>query len=104
MKLYYVYILASTQRVLYVGLTSALELRITEHRAKIHPDSFTARYHVSRLVYFEDFTRVEDAIAREKEIKGWRRSKKLALIEGVNPAWEDLAPPGALPPMTRRYR
>lgn len=102
MKLYYVYILASDRRVLYVGVTSSLELRITEHRARVHENSFTARYNVDRLVYFEDFTRAEDAIAREKEIKGWRRSKKVALIERANPEWRDLAPAsGELPPMTR---
>ncbi|HEX8173000.1 MAG TPA: GIY-YIG nuclease family protein [Thermoanaerobaculia bacterium] len=91
MKLYYVYILASIKRVLYIGITSNLDQRLNEHRAHKYPDSFTARYNVTRLVHCEEYTRVEDAIAREKQLKGWRRSKKVALIESGNPAWVDLA-------------
>lgn len=92
MKLYYVYILASIQRVLYIGITSVFEKRLIEHRIKAYPRSFTAQYNVTRLVYYEEFTRVDDAIAREKQLKGWRRSKKVALIERQNPDWNDLAP------------
>ncbi len=92
MKLYYVYILASVQRVLYIGVTGKLEQRISEHRAHTYPDSFTSRYRVTRLVYFEEYTRVDDAIAREKQLKAWRRSKKVALIESLNPDWDELAP------------
>ena len=90
MKLYSVYILASIKRVLYIGITGNFEQRLNEHRAHKYPDSFTARYNVTRLVYFEQFMRVEDALAREKQLKGWRRAKKVALIESVNPSWEDL--------------
>jgi putative endonuclease len=90
MKLYYVYILASITRVLYVGVTGNFEQRLNEHRAHAYPQSFTSQYNVTRLVYFEEYTRVDDAITREKQLKGWRRSKKVRLIESLNPAWEDL--------------
>ena len=92
MRLYYVYILASISRVLYVGVTGTFERRIAEHRAHTYPNSFTARYAITRLVYCEEFTRIEDAIVREKELKGWRRAKKVRLIESLNPEWTDLAP------------
>ena len=91
MKLYYVYFLASVKRVLYIGLTSKFERRLAQHRAHLYPRCFTARYNVTRLVYFEEFMRIEDAIAREKQTKAWRRSKKVALIERTNPEWKDLA-------------
>jgi putative endonuclease len=91
MKLYYVYILASRARVIYVGITSEFETRLAEHQAHKYPKSFTAQYNVTKLVYSEEYTRVEDAIAREKQIKGWRRSKKVALIEQTNPKWTDLS-------------
>ena len=91
MKLYYVYILASASRVLYIGITSKFEQRLSEHRMHTYLNSFTARYNVTRLIYFEEYTRVEDAIAREKQLKGWRRSKKVRLIEQFNPEWADLA-------------
>ena len=91
MKLYYVYILASITRVLYIGITGNFEQRLNEHRAHTYPRSFTSQYNVTRLVYFEEYTRVEDAITREKQLKGWRRSKKVALIEGLNPGWTDLS-------------
>ncbi|HEX6641438.1 MAG TPA: GIY-YIG nuclease family protein [Thermoanaerobaculia bacterium] len=90
MKLYYVYILASMSRVLYVGITGNFEQRLIEHRTKKYPTAFTSQYNVTRLVHFEEYTRVEDAITREKQIKGWRRSKKVALIEAQNPTWVDL--------------
>jgi putative endonuclease len=91
MKLYHVYILASIQRVLYVGVTGEFERRVIEHKTHKYPQSFTAQYNVTRLVYFEEYTRVEDAIAREKQFKRWRRSKKVALIERANPDWTDLS-------------
>ena len=92
MRLYYVYILASINKVLYVGVTGNLEQRLIQHRYPTDPKAFTARYRVNRLIYFEEFTRAVDAIAREKEIKAWRRSKKLALIARLNPEWHELAP------------
>jgi putative endonuclease len=89
MPTYCVYILASRSRCLYVGVTNDLSRRLAEHRAGAV--SFTARYRCSRLVYVDTTFDVRSAIAREKQLKTWRRAKKLALIEGVNPAWEDLA-------------
>jgi len=89
-KKYYVYIMASKSRTLYVGVTNDLERRVTEHKRGLLP-GFTSRYRVSRLVYFEATENVESAIAREKAIKCWRREKKVALIESSNPTWEDLS-------------
>ena len=86
-----VYILASLSRRLYIGVTNDLECRIIQHRAG-RADAFTARYRITRLVYFEQTSDVRAAIAREKQLKGWRREKKLALIESVNAGWLDLAP------------
>jgi putative endonuclease len=87
---YYVYILASISRVLYVGVTNDLERRVYEHKCKLLP-GFTSRYHVDRLVYFAESADVIAAIEYEKRIKGWKRSKKIALIELENPHWRDLS-------------
>jgi putative endonuclease len=89
-KNYCVYILANRSRSLYVGVSSNLERRMIEHRDGL-VSGFTTRYRVFRLVYFETFGDVTSAIAREKEIKGWRREKKIRLIEGTNPTWADLS-------------
>lgn len=89
MRQYYVYILASKTRVLYTGVTNNLERRLFEHKEKIH-SGFTQRYNANRLVYYEATTDVRSAIQREKEIKGWLRRKKIALIESVNPGWKDI--------------
>ena|SRR6266852_2059588 len=89
-KLYQVYILASRSRVLYTGVTGNLRFRLMQHREGAVP-GFTSRYRIHRLVHFEVFRDVRVAIAREKEIKGWRRAKKVALIESRNPTWRDLA-------------
>lgn len=89
-RTYYVYLLASLSRVLYVGVTNNIERRVIEHKEKSVP-GFTARYNVTRLVYYESFDYINDAIAREKEIKHWRREKKIQLIESVNPDWKDLS-------------
>lgn len=89
-RTYWVYILASRSRMLYVGVTNDLQRRIVEHRMRLVP-GFTARYNIDRLVHCEPFADVRDAIPREKEIKGWRREKKIWLIEHGNPTWEDLA-------------
>jgi putative endonuclease len=89
-KLYYVYILASRSRSLYAGVTNNLIHRVSQHRQGL-VTGFTSRYRIHRLVHFETYRDVRAAIAREKEIKGWGRAKKLALIERGNPAWEDLA-------------
>ena len=87
---YYVYIMASRSRVIYVGMTGFLMARVLRHRAG-EGGEFTRKFRVYRLVYFESFQNVESAIARETEIKKWRREKKVALIEERNPTWEDLA-------------
>jgi putative endonuclease len=87
---YCVYILANRSRGLYTGMSNNLDRRMIEHREELVP-GFTSRYRIFRLVHFELFGDVRDAIAREKEIKGWRREKKIRLIEGDNPTWADLA-------------
>ena len=86
---YHVYVLASANGVLYVGVTGDLERRVAEHRRK-EIAGFTWEYDVNRLVYFEAFGDVRDAIAREKQLKKWRREKKVALIRLENPEFEDL--------------
>ena len=90
MRDYYVYILGSKSGVLYVGVTNDLARRLFEHKQKLI-EGFTSKYNITRLVYFETFENVRDAIAREKQIKGWRRSKKIALIESTNLTWRDLS-------------
>jgi len=87
---YFVYILANWSRTLYVGVTNDLERRLFEHKQKLVP-GFTRRYRIDRLMYFEATPNVFAAIAREKQLKSWRRSKKAALIESANPGWEDLS-------------
>ena len=89
-KTYCVYILANRSRSLYTGVTGDLERRMIEHRDGLVA-GFTTRYRVFRLVHLEMFGDVAAAIAREKEIKGWRREKKIRLIERGNPTWADLA-------------
>ena len=89
-KTYYVYIMASKSRTLYTGVTSNLERRVFQHRRKLLP-GFTARYNVSRLVYYETSGDVVAAITREKQIKSWGRMKKIALIESANRDWKDLS-------------
>ena len=98
---YYVYILASRSRSLYTGVTNDLSRRLIEHRRGLVP-GFTSKYRVFRLVHFEVFGDIRDAIAREKEIKGWRREKKVRLIQFHNRAWADLAVASAVLPLTRR--
>src|SRR5438067_7794653 len=89
MKQFYVYILASRSRRLYVGVTNNLLVRIAQHRT--NQCQFTARYRITRLVYFEVCESVRTAIAREKQVKAWTRSKRVALIERLNHTWDDLA-------------
>ncbi|HVG00560.1 MAG TPA: GIY-YIG nuclease family protein [Chloroflexia bacterium] len=87
---YYVYIMTNSTRVLYTGITNNLMRRVYEHKEGAKP-GFTSRYKVGWLVYVEVTGDVRDAIAREKQIKGWVRAKKIALIEGLNPGWRDLS-------------
>jgi putative endonuclease len=89
-KDYYVYIMTNRSRVVvYVGMTSRLDSRVWDHKNHV-VEGFTSRYDLDRLVYYEQFCDLISAITREKEIKGWRRAKKNALIETLNPKWEDL--------------
>ena len=90
-KWYYVYIMASRSLTLYIGVTGNLRGRVLQHKLHQYPKGFTAKYKTERLVYFEVFGEVGNAIAREKQLKNWRRDKKIALIKTVNPAWADLA-------------
>jgi putative endonuclease len=89
-KEYYVYIMSNASYTLYVGITSNLEQRVYQHKNKV-TDGFTARYNVTWLVYYASTNDVTEAIAREKQIKGWTRAKKLALIREFNPTWRDLS-------------
>ena len=91
-KYFYVYIMTNRSRshVLYTGVTGGLVRRVFQHKNKL-VEGFTSRYNLTRLVYYEQFVYPDAAIAREKEIKGWRRSKKIRLIESMNPHWRDLS-------------
>ena len=83
---YYVYILTNKAKtVLYTGVTNNLKVRLQQHKDSLNPGSFTSKYKVFHLLYFEKFTWIQLAIAREKEIKGWKRDKKIALIKTINP-------------------
>lgn len=87
----YTYLMTNKNNtVLYTGMTSNLRSRIYEHKEKIHPSSFTKRYNINKLVYFETFATIEEAIAREKQIKGGSKQKKIDLINSKNPKWKDL--------------
>ena len=90
MKNYYVYILSNEARTLYIGVTNNLERRLHEHKNKLI-NGFTKKYNLTKLVYYETTTNVWDAIAREKQLKGWVRIKKIILIEECNPGWDDLS-------------
>ena len=89
-KDYYVYIMSNVSRTLYVGVTNDLQRRVHEHKQKLS-QGFTSKYNLTLLVYFEATSDVEAAIAREKQIKGWLRAKKVSLIESVNPKWLDMS-------------
>jgi putative endonuclease len=88
---YYIYLMTNkSNSVIYTGVTSELENRCIQHRTKNYPDSFTAQYNINKLVYYERFGNINDAIAREKQIKAGSRKKKIALIEKDNSNWLDL--------------
>ena len=89
-KTFYTYILASRSRVLYTGVTNDLARRVYEHKKKL-VQGFTSKYNVNQLVYYEEYNHPEEAILREKQIKGWLRIKKIKLIEDMNPGWKDLS-------------
>ena len=86
-----VYILTNVHNaVLYIGVTSDLFTRIPQHKSKFYENSFTAKYNCNKLVYYETYAMIEDAIAREKQLKKWKREWKDKLIDGMNPEWKDL--------------
>jgi putative endonuclease len=87
---YYVYIVASRTRALYIGVTSKIEQRISQHKNKTF-EGFTADYNCNRLIYYDSHDNPGQAIAREKQLKGWSRAKKLALIQKMNPTWIDFS-------------
>jgi putative endonuclease len=87
---YAVYIMASRSHVFYVGVTNDIVRRVREHKVRVCK-GFTARYNIDRLVWYKTYGDIRDAIAREKQIKPWRREKKIRLIESLNPAWQDLS-------------
>ena len=88
---YYVYILSNAHKnVIYTGVTNDLVRRVYEHKNHLDKSSFTSRYNVENLVYFEQTTDIDAAISREKQIKGWNRKRKEKLIEAKNPNWDDL--------------
>jgi putative endonuclease len=89
MKEFYVYILFNQSRTLYIGVTNDLIRRMDEHRRKL-VRGFTAKYNITQLAYYETYPSARSAIEREKQLKGWKRERKVALIEAKNPRWEDL--------------
>lgn len=88
-KTFYVYIMSNEQRTIYIGMTNDLERRTWDHKQR-RVQGFSSRYRINKLVYVENFESAQEAIAREKQLKGWRRSKKLDLINAQNPTWNDL--------------
>lgn len=96
MPTYHVYILASIQRTLYIGVTNDLRRRVYQHKTGALR-GFSSRYNVHRLVHYEAFTNIRDARQREKQLKGWVRRRKIELIEAQNPEWEDFADRIGLP-------
>ncbi len=90
MHKYYTYIMTNKTMTLYTGVTNSMERRVDQHKSHLIP-GFTSRYKISKLVYFEEFDDVRDAIAREKQIKGWTRRKKINLITSTNPEWKDIS-------------
>ncbi|QMV18796.1 GIY-YIG nuclease family protein [Granulicella sp. 5B5] len=87
----FVYILSSSFKHLYIGVTSELEIRVKGHKSGRYPGSFTDRYRIDQLVYFERYGDIRLAIAREKQLKRWSRIKKIRLIVSLNPDWRDLS-------------
>lgn len=90
MKEYYVYIVTNSSKTLYIGITNNLSRRIYEHKNKLI-DGFTKKYNITKLVYFEIFSEITDAIKREKQLKNWHRDWKINLIESYNKCWKDLS-------------
>lgn len=90
LRLFFTYVMSNNSMTLYIGVTNDLARRVREHK-RGEGSSFTSRHHFDRLVYYDQSTDIRDAIAREKQLKGWTRAKKIALIKEVNPKWLDLS-------------
>ena len=91
-KIFYTYILANNRNgTIYIGITNNFEKRIKQHKTKTHEQSFTSKYEINKLVYYESTKNAESAITREKQLKNWKRQWKLDLIEKNNPQWKDLS-------------
>jgi len=90
MKEFFVYIMTNTSKTLYTGVTNNLFRRVREHKQGLIP-GFTKKYNIKKLIYFENYSSINEAIQREKQIKGWIRTKKINLIESLNPQWKDLS-------------
>lgn len=88
-RTFYFYILASQSKVLYVGFTNCLQERINQHKNGLNQNAFTSKYNCYKLVYYEEYKYALDALTREKQVKKWRREKKVNLIESLNPVWQD---------------
>jgi len=92
MKQWYVYIMSNRPKeVLYIGVTNNIEERVKEHKLKVYPKSFTARYNCDKIIYFEEFDNGVDAEKRERRFKKWKRKWKIELIEEMNPSWAELS-------------
>lgn len=92
MKLWYVYVMANKPNgTIYIGMTNEIEERVKEHKLKIFPRSFTAKYNCDKLIYLEEFENGEEAVKRERQFKKWKRDWKIDLIEDMNPNWIDLS-------------
>jgi len=90
MENYYVYIMTNKSRTLYIGVTNDLIRRVYEHKNHLI-EGFTKKYQITKLVYYEETNDIQEAISREKQLKGWLRKKKIDLIESINPDWQDLS-------------
>ncbi|MBS1840889.1 MAG: GIY-YIG nuclease family protein [Acidobacteria bacterium] len=100
MKTYHVYFMSNEAKMLYVGVTNNLQYRVAQHKKKLIP-GYTAQYNLFKLVYFEEYCDIREAITREKQIKGWLRSRKVTLVEKTNHGWNDLAADWCRAPQNR---
>ena len=92
MKFWYVYIMSNKPKgVVYIGVTNDIDERVKEHKMKVFPKSFTAKYNCDKLIYFEEFEKRDEAEKRERQFKKWKRAWKIKLIEEMNPSWVDLS-------------